>query len=391
MLKITNYFLKISLAISLAIFLIWTLAFFALKYGWTNVAGGEDKNSVAYNALAQEEQKKEAVLGEKIASSSSEISTSTIATTSLPVLANFLSDKNLCYLIAAAKSAPNNADIILKTFRAVNSEELLARMLLALKLRLGENSEFSQSLANCDSLYSIANFTEQDLNTLLENASTTPNFYVWQNGEPWQIIRQAIVKDKEKIEEAAKLADIQPRMLVSVAIVEQLRLYYTQRELYEKFFRPLKVLANANKMAWGIMSIKEKMAKETEAHLVDQNSPYYLGLEKEILLNYAPEDNVDKKRYERLTDEHNHFYSYLYGALILRQFQAQWQKAGYDLYYRPEILATLFNIGFNHSEPKAEPMVGGSTLNIEEQKYYFGALAYEFYYSGDLQEVFLFK
>ena len=40
------------------------------------------------------------------------------------------------------------------------------------------------------------------------------------------------------------------------------------------------------------------------------------------------------------------------------------------------------------SQPKRNPRVGGSTITVHEQKYSFGALAYQFYYSGELNEIF---
>jgi hypothetical protein len=62
----------------------------------------------------------------------------------------------------------------------------------------------------------------------------------------------------------------------------------------------------------------------------------------------------------------------------------QWKDAGYDIKYRPEIVGTLFNVGFPQSKPKVNPQVGGSQILAGGQKYSFGSLAYEFYYSGEL-------
>jgi hypothetical protein len=36
-------------------------------------------------------------------------------------------------------------------------------------------------------------------------------------------------------------------------------------------------------------------------------------------------------------------------------------------------------------------MVGGSGINIKGQRYSFGSVAYEFYYSGELFDLFPFK
>ncbi|MDD2680858.1 MAG: hypothetical protein PHE20_02005 [Patescibacteria group bacterium] len=347
--------------------------FFAVRWGWTNVAGEEDDNSFAYNLIAE---------------------TKPVDAWISPGLPENLSvygkneHLNWCRLGVAVNISPYDAAGIFKAYTKTKSEELLDRMLLALSLRQGEGSVFQQLIKDCNNESGYWN--EETLQLALTDIPKK-SVYAWQNGEPWQIIKEAIIKDEAQIKEVAKTVDIQPRLLVSVAIVEQLRLYYTQREFYEQFFKPLKILANANKMAWGIMSIKEKMAIETEQHLNDKNSAYYLGPDNETLLNYKPDINIAKERYNRLTNEKNHYYSYLYGALIIKQFQAQWLKAGFDLKYRPEIIATLFNIGFNNSQPKANPSVGGSTLDIEGEKYFFGSLAFEFYYSDELSEAFPFE
>jgi len=84
----------------------------------------------------------------------------------------------------------------------------------------------------------------------------------------------------------------------------------------------------------------------------------------------------------------DHYYSYLYTALLMRQFQAHWERAGFTLSNRPEVLGTLFNLGYQKSKPKTNPQVGGSTFKIGDRAYTFGGLCFEVYYSGELQEAF---
>ena len=371
--KIGFYLLKIIGTLLLAFLLLLVAGFFAVRWGLTNVAGEEDDNSFAYNSIAAE-----LPLEEKI-------------NPGLPENSSIYGDNenlNWCLLGAAAENYRYDAAGIFQAYRQTKSEELLKRMLLALELRAGPSSQFKKDLSSCTNEIIIWN--EEKMQSALSQTSGQ-SVYSWQNSEYWQIIKEAILKDKGKIEEASLKAGIQPRLLVSVAIVEQLRLYYTQREFYEKFFKPLKILANANKMAWGVMSIKEKMAIATEEHLRDSKSAFYLGPNYEQLLSFPAGTDIAKERYLRLTDEKDHYYSYLYGALIIKQLQIQWEKSGFIINYRPEIIATLFNIGFDRSQPKAEPMVGGSTLEINGEKYFFGSLAYEFYYSGELAAEFPFE
>ncbi len=66
----------------------------------------------------------------------------------------------------------------------------------------------------------------------------------------------------------------------------------------------------------------------------------------------------------------------------------QWQKAGFPIDQRPEVLSTLFNLGFSKSIPKEKPEVGGSIIKIGEIDYTYGGISYEFYYSNQLKEEF---
>jgi hypothetical protein len=75
----------------------------------------------------------------------------------------------------------------------------------------------------------------------------------------------------------------------------------------------------------------------------------------------------------------------------MKQVQQQWQQAGFDLSGRPEILATLYNLGFPASKPKENPSCGGSRIEVNGRWYTFGSLAYEFYYSGELLDAFPFE
>jgi len=216
-------------------------------------------------------------------------------------------------------------------------------------------------------------------------SATGDNIFPWANTESWQVVERAVLKDEKIIKRACAVLDLSPRTLVAILIVEQLRLYNTQREYFEKFFKPLEILASANKMAWGVMAIKEKAAIDIENNIKNPNSNFYLGSDYSHLLDFST-SNPTQERYNRLTDEHNHYYSYLYGGALVKELIAQWQKAGYDLSIRPEVISTLFNIGFTKSKPKADPQVGGSIITISNNDYTFGSLSHEFYYSGLLGE-----
>ncbi len=205
----------------------------------------------------------------------------------------------------------------------------------------------------------------------------------WLDTPEWVVLREAIAKDQEPIGRAANLAGVNSRLIVSVLVGEQLRLYNSEREVYKQVFAPLKILGVQSQFSWGVTGLKEETAKQIEANLRDPNSSFYLGADKANLLNFSTAD-PDTERFARLTASDDHYYSYLYTALYLKELMVQWQKAGYNISDRPEILATLFNIGFGKSAPNADPKVGGAEIDVGSQKYSFGSLAYQFYYSNEL-------
>ena len=107
------------------------------------------------------------------------------------------------------------------------------------------------------------------------------------------------------------------------------------------------------------------------------------------MLDFSPTPtNLEQARFERITDKTDHYYAYLYAALFNKEIIAQWQKKGFDISNRPEILATLYNIGFVHSDPNGSPQIGGAEIDINGNKYSFGRIAYDFYYSGELLDEF---
>lgn len=205
--------------------------------------------------------------------------------------------------------------------------------------------------------------------------------------EEWIAFRQAVTKDKVMLEKISKETGVSERLLIAILVPEQMRLFYTERPIFKSFFEPLKVLGSQSQFSWGIFGIKDETARQIESHLVDKNSPFYLGPSFEKTLNFTTKD-IDEERFQRIIDEHNHFYSYLYTALYVLQIESQWKKAGFPITNRPELAATLWNVGFEKSKPKKDPSSGGSTLEINNTTYSFGELAKLFYESDEMIEIF---
>ena len=208
----------------------------------------------------------------------------------------------------------------------------------------------------------------------------------WMNSPEFQIFKAGVLKDKDLIDEVSKETGVSARLIVSTIMPEQLRFFTSNRESFKKFFEPLKILGNYTQFSYGISGIKMETAQKVENNLKDKTSPFYLGTQYENILDYPNGSNVDEGRLSRFTDSHNHYYSYLYTALFLKEVMSQWMLAGYPISDRPEVLSTLFNLGFNKSEPKDNPEVGGSKITINGKDYTFGGLSYDFYYGTELTE-----
>lgn len=210
----------------------------------------------------------------------------------------------------------------------------------------------------------------------------------WQNTDEWATLKNGLLKDEELINRVSRETNVPARLIISAVVSEQFRFFTSNRESFKKYFEPLKVLGTYTKFSYGISGIKMDTAKEIENNLKDARSPFYLGNEFKDILDYDNNENIDDKRLARFTDSHDHYYSYLYTAIYLKELMTEWNKEGYSIDNRPEVLATLFNLGFSKSAPKKDPEVGGSVIKVGGKDYTFGGLAYEFYYSDELSQNF---
>ncbi len=209
----------------------------------------------------------------------------------------------------------------------------------------------------------------------------------WRESAEWETLREALKRDAAVIQRVSQETGVPARLIAALVIPEQLRLYTSEREIYKQVFKPLALLGVQTQFSWGVAGIKEETAREIEANLLNRESPRYPGREYEHLLDFGPGD-INSLRFDRLTNEHDHYYSYLYAALFVRQVRVEWERAGYPIHNRPEIMSTLFNIGFANSHPNPEPQAGGALIEVGGAKYTFGRLAYEFYYSTELTSDF---
>jgi len=286
---------------------------------------------------------------------------------------------NLHRILILNKYAPQNAKHIMDAYMKHKNEFETRKMIFAVEMYLNNNKAYKNE---------VKNYLKNKYK--LPRKQVKGSIFDWMNISEWQDFKIACAKDKKLIDSVSKLTGVESRLIVSCLVGEQIRLFNSKREAYKKWIGPLKILTVESQFSLGVTGIKEQTAMDIEKNLHDPKSIYYLGDKYIHLLDFKTENPVNE-RVKRLVDYKNHFYSYMYAAIFLKQVKVQWEKAGFPIDDRPEILATLFNVGYPQSKPKRNPRVGGSTIKIYDKPHSFGAIAYEFYYSGELYDIFPFK
>ena len=216
------------------------------------------------------------------------------------------------------------------------------------------------------------------------NASLSP----WASSREWNVLKTAFIRENATITKVANDLELDPRMLISPIISEQIRAFGSERASFESYFEPVKKMINLTQFSYGIAGIKPETAKKIEEYLKDVNSPYYLGKKYENMLDYAPNVDIDSERIARLTNDKDHTYSYLYAGLMEKMLINEWDKNGIDISQNAGVVSTLYNLGFNKSKPKENPAIGGAIITVNGTKYPFGQISDEFYKSSELRDIF---
>lgn len=287
--------------------------------------------------------------------------------------------KNYLQIAALDKFFPLNAEKILEAKNNSERPDAADRMLYAAKMYLAETDKGAQYDKMCQELIQVYD--------RYANTNDRENLIPWMNDSAWPVLKQAILKDKEAIMDAARITGVEPRLIVGCLIGEQIRLFNSKREMFKKYLGPVKVLSVQSQFSFGVTGVKDYTAMLVEQHLKDTTSPFYMGRAYEHILDFETSDHATE-RYNRLVNYRDHLYSYIYAGCIVRQTMLQWKRAGYDISDRPDILFTLFNLGFETSKPNPEPKCGGSRIVVGGREYTFGVIGNDFYYSGELAEDF---
>ena len=152
----------------------------------------------------------------------------------------------------------------------------------------------------------------------------------------------------------------------------------------------IKILGTLSQFSLGVSGIKQETAEQIELYAQDPTSNFYPGDAYAQLLVYPEGVDHSQELYKRLTDSKNHYYSYLYTALFIKEIEAHWSRAGFPLDQKPEIIGTLFNIGFKGSSPKSNPQTAGAGISTGGTTYSFGELTGMFANSQELRAQFPF-
>lgn len=278
-------------------------------------------------------------------------------------------------LAAFGKFYPENARLILEAAQRSGDPMLVDRMMAAISSYADDADDYQAFMKKVEQ--TMASQKQQ------ENGNIIP----WMDTPEWGALKQAILKDSALLIKASVLTGVEPRLIVSCLVGEQIRLFNSKREMFKRYLGPVKVLSVQSQFSWGVNGIKEFTAIAVEDHLKDPQSEFYMGKRYENILDFETNDHSNE-RFRRLVDYRNHLYSYIYTGCIIHQTMLQWKRAGFDISNRPDILCTLFNVGFSQSHPHANPVCGGSHVSVDGRLYTFGTIGYDFYYSGELANTF---
>ncbi len=198
--------------------------------------------------------------------------------------------------------------------------------------------------------------------------------------------------NKDNFIEIGNLLEISPRLIASLCFAEHMR----QRDSYRASMRRMVDRIGATQFLsktklhsfsqW-LCSIKPVTAREVEKYLKDKKSPYYLWEKYEHVLDYKEKwYETNKLVKERLIDDK---WNILYAGIIVKMFEQQREKAGFSIAQRPDILTTLYNLGFRLSKPKQNPQAWWADIVLQYTKN--GVVKREQYYYGELAEAFFFS
>ena len=351
-----GYFSVVHILAAVALFLIFTAL--AVKFKWTNNGGAIDENNRYFSEMASrydDELKMDSVNIEK---------------------KEFEFFQKLAIV---AKYKPTDAKRISQAYYLSKNPIVGLRMIDAFSIMMKKNQDFQDELAS------------------VKKGKDQLSIYEWSNYQVWKDFCNIVRKDRYAIDSVSRLTGVESRLIVMCMVGEQVRMFNSGREKFKKYVLPFNRIMLPTNRGYGVTGILEHTALRIENTIFNKKSEFYAGDYFQNCINVNdsfPElvnDTIKAhklKTIQRLIQRGDHYYSYLYTAFLLRQYQAHWERNGFTLENHPEILGSLFNLGYQKSKPKKNPVAGGSTFDVGGKDYTFGGLCFEFYYSGQLQDLF---
>ena len=345
--KFLDIFYNVFLYILAIIGFVFASVFFAMQFGLLNVKGSMSQRNSYFKI------DKKVVKGEVLVNSDMQI---------------------ICKINILSKYAPLTAIEIYKNQKKNLDTEVINQMITLASKRFENDHSFITGMNSCNQ-------------ALFEEINIPTSSYAWADSDEWRLMKEVFSRDQYVINRAANDAGVPARSIIAAVIGEQFRFFGARRESFKNYFEPLKILASLSQTSYGIAGIKPKTVMQIENNLKDKSSVYYLGQQMEHVLDYKNGRN-ESEVMTRITNTKDPYYSYLYVGLYIKQIQNQWKNAGYNVDDSPEVYTTLYNLGFYFSKPNDNPKAGGSMIKVSGVDYTYGDLGYEFYYSGELSDIF---
>ena len=291
-----TYFTILHLLSIFAVFLMLTAL--AVKFKWTNEKGNVDINNRYFSSMAKQ-------YGSDLKSKK----------------ANLAREESILLqkIGLLAKYSPLDAAKINNAYFATKEISIAQRMFDAAALLLKDNKLFQKELRK------------------IKAKSNKKSLFEFSNYTVWKTFCDAVRKDKAAIDSASRITGVESRLIVMCLVGEQVRMFNANRERFKQYVYPFSSVILPKNRGYGVTSILEHTALQIEKNLINPKSEFYPGDYFYKTLNTtdaAPGLVIDSikahqhKTIQRLIMGGDHFYSYLYTAFLIRQYQAHWQRAG---------------------------------------------------------------
>lgn len=197
-------------------------------------------------------------------------------------------------------------------------------------------------------------------------------YFVFTGENEYKILKELHEKS-EIIQNSAEKLEISPRLLASIIYTEK-RINITLVDSYEDIYAYL----GANSSI-GLAQIRLNTGKWIIDSVKDSTSDYYIEKRYHHWLPVYP----GRSDLIRLLKQDTP--NCILAAFHIKQIIRRWQKDGYDISQRPDIVVTLYTYGLTDRETGKE-----ITPHENPKSNFLGTIAINFYKSSKLQNEFPF-